>query len=613
MPTSSSRIRRALMLCAVTVLAMSVAPAEAKRAAPQIEHVRVPSHDGVELDGWLVRPAGLPAEAKLPIVLWSGPYFGNGAKPGDDAAMYDNSDKGEAVPVNLLLDNGYAVAIFNVRGTGNSGGCFTWFGPDEQKDQAFLVEWLAAQSWSNGNVGMMGLSYDGTTPWEAAIENPPHLKTIVTAGMISDPYLFGHTPQGATLTDMATGFWTVGYPGQTSLVPPYSGSPQHGTVEHAPVVPERACEDVATYMASGPKNAWTDHRDSGFWDERRLIDRFHNVRAAVLLVDGFQDNYGSGHQIQANEVWNRLPNASAKQMLIGQWAHSFPNYNDYNASWPMKDWNKRLLVWLDYWLKGVGKRPRSVVSYQGGRFDGAATAKSSKLPAPAPPWRTVGAWPPPARNEVLYLAPRTLAGSPSSGSTSFRSYAVPRTIFGGVKDLLCDSGAPEPDGTRAGVAFISAPVTRRVDVAGNPFAYLKLSSDLPGGLVAVDVFDIGPDIRCDHFLTTGVRGVKYWSAGTADLRFHKGNYTGEPFPTGTPTHVRVDLTDLAETLEPGHQLAVVLSRGERMGAPYAPNITVHADGGATASHIVLPVVSGTLGGRAPKVAYPPRPFLPPRR
>lgn len=579
-------------------------------AAPEIEHVRVPSHDGVELDGWLLRPEGVPASAKLPIVLWSGPYFGQSVPTGDNPAYHDNSDAGEAVPVNLLLDHGYAVAIFNVRGTGNSGGCFSWFGAAEQKDQAFLVEWLAARPWSNGNVGMMGLSYHGTTPWAAAIHNPPHLKTIVTAGMISDPYLFSHTPQGATSTNMGIGFYNTGFPAQMSFSPPVHGSPEHNTVQHAPVIPERACEDVVEFIAEDVKGAYTDHRSKEFWDERRLIDRFHNVRAAVLLVDGFQDHYLSGHQIQANEVWNLLPHAP-KQMLVGQWGHSFPNHNSYNTNWVMEDWNQRLLAWLDYWLKGIGERPTNLVNYQEGRYDGAATTRTSKLPAPAPPWHTAGAWPPPAKNEVLYLAPGALTGAPGSGLSSFRSYSDPRT-FSDPEQLLCEA-ADAPEGAPSALSFITEPVSKPVAIAGNPFAYLQLSSDLPGGIVAVHLFDIGPDFRCASFLTTGADGVRYWSAGTADLRFHKGNFTGEPFPTGTPTHVRIDLTDFAERLEPGHRLAVVVSRGDpydRIGAPYFPNVTVHADGGPSASHLVLPVVSGTLGGHAPELRYPPRPFLP---
>ncbi|MGH2684870.1 MAG: CocE/NonD family hydrolase, partial [Actinomycetota bacterium] len=152
--------------------------------AAEVRHVRVASHDGVRLDGWLV----LPPEAetgRVPVVLWSAPYFGQcdyypfptdsppprcNYATGDNPELWDNSSVSESVPVNLLVEQGYAVAIFNVRGTGNSGGCFSWFGRAEQLDQALLVEWLAAQGWSNGRVGMMGLSYHGTTPWEAAIQ-----------------------------------------------------------------------------------------------------------------------------------------------------------------------------------------------------------------------------------------------------------------------------------------------------------------------------------------------------------------------------------------------------------------------------------------------------------
>lgn len=57
----------------------------------------------------------------------------------------------------------------------------------------------------------------------------------------------------------------------------------------------------------------------------------------------------------------------------------------------------------------------------------------------------------------------------------------------------------------------------------------------------------------------------------------------------------------------------MLSRGDpvdRVGQPYSPDITVHADPGRESSHLVIPVVEGSLGGKRPKLDYPPRPFLP---
>src|SRR6266550_3447199 len=54
---------------------------------------------------------------------------------------------------------GYIHAVFNVRGSGNSGGFYQLMGPLEVRDVCDLIDWLAAQSWSNGAVGMFGVSY----------------------------------------------------------------------------------------------------------------------------------------------------------------------------------------------------------------------------------------------------------------------------------------------------------------------------------------------------------------------------------------------------------------------------------------------------------------------
>lgn len=151
-------------------------------------------------------------------------------------------------------------------------------------------------------------------------------------------------------------------------------------------------------------------------------------------------------------------------------------------------------------------------------------------------------------------------------------------------------------------------MSERVLVAGNPFAFLRITSDQPGGLVGLHLFDIGPEFRCRDGFASDARRL---STGVADLRFHAGNLRGRDFPVGSATDVRVDLTNLAAVLEPGHRLGLSVSHGdylERAGQPYAPNITVHAE----ASHVVVPVAGGSgFGGAPPTLDYPPRPFLPP--
>jgi hypothetical protein len=581
------------MLCvAASVASFLVAPASPASGAPavRVDHVQVPSFDRTELDGWIVRPAR--PEGRLPVVLWSSPYWGTTYPSGNDPALWQNNDPAYAVPVNLLVSRGYAVAIFNVRGSGNSGGCFDWFGPNEQRDQAFLVEWLAARPWSNGRVGMMGLSYHGTTPWEAAIHNPPHLKTIVVAGMISDAYLFSHTPQGAT--------FTIG-PAFENAFLGLVGGPAVDTATYDPsytgksiaLATERLCPEVAEFATTD----WlgiVSRRSESFWRERRLIDRFPRIRASVLLTHGFQDLWGSGHQAQESEVWPLL--RSPKREIKGQWGHEFPNFNSVHPGWIVSDWNDRVVAWLDYWLKGHGRKPLlGRVSYQDG------TGR----------WRESQAWPPrEARNEVLYLAGTSLARSVSARDVSFRSLPRPVEYPEVFRAACADAGLPGE--LAAGRVFMTRPLRKPVTIAGNPFAYLTLTSDQAGGQVSVQLVDIKPPVSCSAVpYTLGAAAVRPISHGTADLRFYNGNYAARDFPVGKATRIRIDLTHLAETIPAGDQLALVVSRGDvadRVSFPYAPHVTV--DG---RSEVVLPLIDGTFGGRAPSRGYPPRPFLPGER
>src|SRR5439155_21492985 len=129
------------------------------------------------------------------------------------------------------------------------------------------------------------------------------------------------------------------------------------------------------------------------------------------------------------------------------------------------------------------------------------------------------AWPPAgAHDEALYLAGGKLLGAPGTGASTFRSAPLPPR-----EDApLCAAAT----GSGAAVAFFGAPVARPTLVAGNPFAYLDITSDAPGGLVSVQLYDVpggsdcGPDARL-------------LSAGAADLRLHAGHLAGRDFPTRT--------------------------------------------------------------------------------
>ena len=81
--------------------------------------------------------------------------------------------------VRPIVPHGYALAQVSTFGTGKSTHCQDVKGLGEQIGIQAAVHWLGEQNWSNGNVGLMGKSYAGTTNWEAAQNPSPHLKTIV--------------------------------------------------------------------------------------------------------------------------------------------------------------------------------------------------------------------------------------------------------------------------------------------------------------------------------------------------------------------------------------------------------------------------------------------------
>ncbi|MFI1029973.1 CocE/NonD family hydrolase [Streptomyces sp. NPDC020951] len=122
--------------------------------------VMVPMRDGVRLRTDIFRPAG---PGPYPVLLQRYPYT-----PRDGiSAMFAQT----------IARQGYAVIVQSCRGRFGSEGEFYPFVPDVE-DGYDAVEWAAAQPWSNGKVGMWGMSYSGFSQWAAAIARPPHLAAL---------------------------------------------------------------------------------------------------------------------------------------------------------------------------------------------------------------------------------------------------------------------------------------------------------------------------------------------------------------------------------------------------------------------------------------------------
>lgn len=94
----------------------------------------------------------------------------------------------ETVDPELWTKWGYAVVRVDSRGAGRSPGHIDIYAPREIKDFYDAIEWAGTQQWSNGKVGLSGISYYAITQWLVATLQPPHLTAMIPWEGSADAY-----------------------------------------------------------------------------------------------------------------------------------------------------------------------------------------------------------------------------------------------------------------------------------------------------------------------------------------------------------------------------------------------------------------------------------------
>src|SRR5271154_4098085 len=159
-------IRVWYLILAIPVASLTSNAALAAEVGPgyDIEMSRmIPARDGTQLEAWITKPSNI--KAKAPTFLTLTQYDIDGGRHGDSAGYYAH--------------RGYAFVQAYVRGRGQSGGVKSdSLGAQVGRDGHDLVEWIAAQPWSDGRVVMFGGSFVGMTQWHTAAQHPPHLAAI---------------------------------------------------------------------------------------------------------------------------------------------------------------------------------------------------------------------------------------------------------------------------------------------------------------------------------------------------------------------------------------------------------------------------------------------------
>ncbi|RAH15564.1 MAG: hypothetical protein CMB20_001485, partial [Methanobacteriota archaeon] len=305
----------------------------------------------ISLSYWL---PDVPDGVKVPVIAEFGPYF---QEPSVQTPTIEvpGSWLGQMI-IDQILPHGYAFAQISVTGTGRSNHCMDLMGTAEQLGNDAAVSWLGSQEWSNGNVAMIGKSYDGSTPWQAAMFGNEHLKTIVPiSGLIGVKELMWRNGSSeARAPIMHNGVYgSYGVDGDEedyqNLCPDYIIGPGTG---------------VGAWV-------WGGEAAGEYWSERYFLDRvLDNYQGSVYLIQGMHDWNVDPHM--AVPTINKLIDRGIESKgLFGQWDHDYPDRpaqlserSDLGGrggeAYPEMirfDWMQDLLEWFDYYLKDEGKKP----------------------------------------------------------------------------------------------------------------------------------------------------------------------------------------------------------------------------------------------------------------
>ncbi|MFT4882565.1 MAG: X-Pro dipeptidyl-peptidase [Natronomonas sp.] len=269
------------------------------------------------LYGEVIRPVDDDGDfvENVPVILTYTPY-GDLYKPlngGDSTATDGIAD--------YFVPRGYARVVVDLIGCRNSDGYYDYGGIRERLSGKQLVEDLAGHTWTNGNVGMIGGSYDGTTQFATAIEAPTGLKAIVPQVAIDRWYdyrHFGGVPRSTVGTPTLFDF------GFAAVPPRAKDRPAHNV-------------DVATTRVQPSRRAEFERRSyeynsnyDDFWVEREYRQHADNVPddCAVMIEGGWEDRnvirWGSTRFYEALKAEGH----EKRRLVMGDWPHAAGQYPD---------------------------------------------------------------------------------------------------------------------------------------------------------------------------------------------------------------------------------------------------------------------------------------------
>ena len=513
-----------------------------------IREVMIPMPDGIQLAADLYMPAGIPAGEHLPVLLEYTPYRKNDSR-GSKYRMYT-----------YFIKRGYVVARVDIRGTGNSQGRTIpyEYSEIELSDGDAVIAWLAKQDWSNGNVGMFGISWGGFNSIQMAVRKPPALKAFVALMATEDLYQEDvHYMDGIIHIDS----WMM----SNDLSNAMPGAPEFRLDEDWLRNRFEVEPSVFTYMR--------EQRDGSFWDRASARDKYEQIQIPGYYIGGWYDGYRDSPPRMLEHV-----KAPVKAM-IGPWDHYYP-HNAWPA--PQVEWRHEAVRWFDQWLKGIDTgvldEPRFAVYVRDWHPPGPGV---DEIPGH---WRWEEGWPIKRSVTKTFYAGQDhgLSSSPSAQATHSLKYKPSVGLAGGGPVMWWGNIPPDQQSMDDySLIYDSQPLDSPLEILGMPRAILKVSADVSRANWVVRICDVAPDGS-----VTQVGGAAFNGTHRKSAREPEDLIPGKVFPLEIKMHFS------SWVFPKGHRIRFAINNAQwpmLWPTPYQMTTTL-AIGGMEGARVELPVV-----------------------
>lgn len=474
-----------------------------------------------------------------------------------------------------LVKGGYTQVVVDVRGTGFSQGTWQVLQSREQQDTLEAIDWAATQPWSNGTVGMSGISYSGINQVQAASKRPAALKAIVPVEPGGDILRDVVAPGGG----IGIGFmpiWLAAVNGTKWL--PDVQSLLNGTFDAKWLADRQS--DPLTFVSLLVDALTIPTVNDVPADLMRLLDPNSSLRQDITAhpenIDIPTMLYGGWHDLFANsepKIYNAIPlPPGEKQLIMGNTYHLNPGSGFGEPGNP-----PRLEVlqraWFDRWLKGIDNGIDTygpVTSYQQG--NGWTTTDQFPRAGMTHQRMYLGDQPSGTSADSLHdgsLTPTAPTGTArltvAPGLTTLCSRDAAQQTMGLV--AVFDACAKDSrSAERNALTFTSAPVDTPTEISGSVNLRLNTVLDTPDGYWSTTLNDVAPDgtstVITSGQLTTSLRAIDE----SQSTRSPNGDLTApfyilslaslQPVVPGQPTALDIGLTATDAILQPGHRLRV---------------------------------------------------------